>query len=67
MNTTMLYAALALLGIAMSQQAVACDYTHTTAAQTKTVVACAGDKCQAQQPATAAPKAADDSSNGNGH
>ena len=64
MKTILVLAARAL-ATAMSHQAVACDYHAThAAAQTSTVVACAGDKCQAQQPATAAaPKAAGESDN----
>jgi len=50
MKTIILFAALAL-GTAMTP-AAACDYhaTHTTAARSTTVVACAGGKCEAQAP-----------------
>jgi hypothetical protein len=51
MRTTLLFAALALVGAALTP-AFACDYTHTTTAQSSTVVACAGGKCEAQQPTT---------------
>ena len=51
MKTTLLFATLALVGTALAP-ASACDYTHTTAAQSSTVVACAGGKCEAQQPTT---------------
>ena len=52
MKTIVLFAALAL-GAAMTP-AAACDYdaTHTTAAKSTTVVACAGGKCEAQAPTT---------------
>jgi hypothetical protein len=52
MKTITLLAALAL-GAAMTP-AAACDSraTHTTAAQSTTVVACAGGKCEAQAPTT---------------
>jgi hypothetical protein len=51
MKTIMLFAALAFVGaVSMAGQAVACDYTHTTAAQSATIVACAGGKCEAQAP-----------------
>jgi hypothetical protein len=52
MKTTLLFAALAL-GAGMTP-AAACDShaTHTTAAQSTTVVACAGGKCEAQSPTT---------------
>jgi hypothetical protein len=52
MKTIILFAALAL-GAAMTP-AAACDYhaIHTTAAQSTTVVACAGGKCEAQAPTT---------------
>jgi Skp family chaperone for outer membrane proteins len=50
MKTIVLFAALAL-GAAMTS-AAACDYstTHTTAAQSTTVVACASGKCESQVP-----------------
>ena len=48
---TLLFAALALVGTAVTP-VFSCDYTHTTAAQSSTVVACAGGKCDAQQPTT---------------
>ena len=52
MKMIMLFAAFAF-GIALTP-AVACDYhtTHTTAAESSTVVACAGGKCEAQAPTT---------------
>jgi hypothetical protein len=51
MKTVLLFAALAL-GAGMTP-AAACDHaTHTTAAQSSTVVACAGGKCEAQAPTT---------------
>jgi hypothetical protein len=50
MKSTLLFATLALVGTALAP-AFACEYTHTTAAQSSTVVACAGGKCEAQQPA----------------
>jgi hypothetical protein len=52
MKTIILFAALAL-GTAMTP-AAACDYhaTHTTSAQSTTVVACASGKCEAQAPTT---------------
>jgi formylglycine-generating enzyme required for sulfatase activity len=42
----------ALPHMLMTQQGVACDYTHTTAAQSATVVACAGGECEGQAPAS---------------
>jgi hypothetical protein len=49
MKTIMLFAALGFVGAtAMTQQAFACDYTHTTSAQNATVVACSGGKCEGQ-------------------
>lgn len=51
MKTTVLFGALAFVAIGM-MPAIACDYTHTTAAQNSTVVACAGGKCDAQAPTT---------------
>jgi hypothetical protein len=48
---TLLFAALALVGTAVTP-VIPCDYTHTTAAQSSTVVACASGKCDAQQPTT---------------
>jgi hypothetical protein len=52
MKTIILFAALALG--AVITPAAACDdhATHTTAAQSTTVVACAGGKCEAQAPTT---------------
>jgi hypothetical protein len=51
MKTVMLLAAMALMGSAAAP-ASACDYTHTTAAQNSTVVACADGKCETKAPAT---------------
>jgi hypothetical protein len=51
MKTNIVFVAF-VLGGAIAQQAVACDYTHTTAAQSSTVVACAGGKCESQAPTT---------------
>jgi hypothetical protein len=49
----MLFPALAFVGaISMTQPAAACDYTHTTSAQSATVVACAGGQCEGQAPAS---------------
>ena len=51
MKTIMLFAALAFVGaFSLTHQAFACDYTHTTSAQSATVVACAGGKCEGQAP-----------------
>jgi hypothetical protein len=52
MKTIILFAALAL--VTAMTPAAACDYhaTHTTAAQSTTVVACAGGKCEAPVPTT---------------
>jgi hypothetical protein len=52
MKTIMLFAAFGIVGAAMTHQAVACDYTHTTSAQSATVVACASGKCEGQAPAS---------------
>jgi len=51
MKTMLLCAALAFAATGLTP-AAACDYhaTHTTAAQSTTVVACAGGKCEAQAP-----------------
>ena len=53
MKTMLMFAALAFVGIGMTP-AIACDghTTHTTAAESLTVVACAGGKCEAPQPST---------------
>jgi hypothetical protein len=52
MKTIVLFAALAL-GAAMTSAAACDDHaTHTTAAQSTTVVACASGKCEAQVPTT---------------
>jgi len=53
MKTTLMFATLAFAGIAMTP-AIACDghTTHTTAADSSTVVACASGKCEAPQPST---------------
>jgi hypothetical protein len=53
MKTALMLATLAFVGIAITP-AIACDglTTHTTAAQSSTVVACAGGKCEAPQPST---------------
>jgi hypothetical protein len=49
MKTVMLFFALAFVGaVSITQQAWACDYTHTTSAQNATVVACSGGKCEGQ-------------------
>jgi Skp family chaperone for outer membrane proteins len=50
MKTIILFAALAL--VTAMTPAAACDYhaTQTTAAQSTTVVACGGGKCEAQVP-----------------
>jgi len=51
MKTIVLFAALAFVGaVSMAHEAFACDYTHTTSAQSATVVACVGGKCEAQAP-----------------
>jgi len=53
MKTALMLATLAFVGIAMTP-AIACDghTTHTTAAESSTVVACASGKCEAPQPST---------------
>jgi hypothetical protein len=53
MKTMLMFAALAFVGIGLTP-AIACDghTTHTTAAESSTVVACAGGKCEAPQPST---------------
>ncbi len=51
MKTIIAFAAFALAAAA-SHQALACDYHAHAAAQNSTVVACAGENCTAQQPAT---------------
>jgi len=51
MKAIMLFASLAFVGaLWMTHEALACDYTHTTSAQSATVVACAGCKCEVQPP-----------------
>ena len=51
MKTIMLFAALAFVGaISMTHEALGCDHPHTTSAQSATVVACAGGKCEGQAP-----------------
>ena len=61
MKTVLVFTALAF-GVAMSQQALACDWMHEANQDPTTVVTCANGKCEAvpqqtakQKPAKAAP------------